>query len=303
MSGWARLRRIDSITQAVGDTPLVPLRSVTEHTPAVTVLLKLEYLNPSGSIKDRGVLRIFRDARQTGVLSGDTILLDATGPNTGLSYALFGAALGVRVRLVMPDSVAEDVRLTIADLGADVIATPASAGFEGARAVAEERAKEPGVFYARYHTNPSNLAAHYDGTSREILRDVGDRITHVVVGLGSGGTWSGTHKRLRELRRPVSCIGVRLDATMVGFEGLAGGLPTPQFSWEADAAGDDHDTVSVEEAFAMTARLAGTEGLFVGPSSGATICTAIRLAERLQQAQKSGCIVAIVGDRGDRYAA
>ncbi len=205
----ARSRAITSITEAVGRTPIVRLRHLqAQECPDVELFLKLEYANPGGSVKDRPALRMMEDALRDGRLEASKILIDSTSGNTGVAYSLFGAALGVRVMLVMPSNVSSARKDIVSEYGTEIVYSDPMEGSDGAiRLVREMVAREPDrFFYPDQYSNPSNPLAHYLGTGSEILEQVGDRITHFVTGLGTSGTMMGTTRRLREAPRPIRCI-------------------------------------------------------------------------------------------------
>ncbi len=301
----ARSRRLESVIDAVGNTPLVRLQKVARHVPNVEVWAKLEFANPGGSVKDRPALRMMMDAFADGRLTRDKILIDSTSGNTGVAYSLFGAALGVRVRLVMPSNVSKarkDIALTF---GTEIIYSDPMEGSDGAiRVVREIAAENPETyFYPDQYSNPSNWRAHYDGTGREILEALGERITHFVAGLGTTGTMMGCSRRLHEHARKIECVAVEPDNPLHGLEGLkhlATSLVPPIFDPHVP---DRTMPISTENGWDMADRLAREEGLHVGHSSGANIFAALTLAEEIQRRGESGCVVAIVCDRGDRYFA
>jgi cysteine synthase B len=301
----ARSRRIESVVDAVGNTPLVRLRKVAAHVPDVEVWVKLEFANPGGSVKDRAALRMMKDAIADGRLTSGRILIDSTSGNTGVAYSLFGAALGVRVRLVMPSNVSKARKDIARSFGTEIVYSDPMEGSDGAIRLARELvAKSPDeYFYPDQYSNPSNWRAHYDGTAVEILEAVGDRLTHFVAGLGTTGTMMGTSRRLHEHSRPVECIAVEPADALHGLEGLkhlASSLVPPIY----DATVPDRILpVTTEDGWDMADRLAHDEGLHVGHSSGANVFGAIKVAEEAQKKGRGGCVVAIVADRGDRYFA
>ncbi len=298
-------RRIDSVVDAVGNTPLVRLRKVASHVPAVEVLAKLEFANPGGSVKDRAALRMMQDAMSDGRLTEKKILIDSTSGNTGVAYSLFGAALGIRVRLVMPSNVSKPRKDIARAFGTEVIFSDPLEGSDGAithvRAIV---AKDPETyFYPDQYGNPSNPLAHYDTTGPEILDAVGDRITHFVAGLGTTGTMMGTARRLKEHPRPIRCVAVEPDQALHGLEGLKHLASSIVPAIYDPRVPDEIMAVSTEDGWDMAERLSREEGLNVGHSSGANICAALRIAEGLQKSGRGGCVVVIVCDRGDRYFA
>jgi cysteine synthase B len=298
-------RRIESVVEAVGNTPLVRLRNVGREWPGVEIWAKLEFANPGGSVKDRAALRMMKDALEDGRLTPDRILIDSTSGNTGVAYSLFGAVLGIRVRLVMPSNVSKARKDIARSFGTDIVYTDPMEGSDGAiRIVREIVAAEPDTyFYPDQYSNPSNWRAHYDGTGREILAALGDRITHFVAGLGTTGTMMGCARRLKEWTRPIECVAVEPAEALHGLEGLkhmATSLVPPIY----DARVPDRVLpVSTENGWDMADRLARQEGLHVGHSSGASIFAAVQIAGELHRSGRTGCVVAIVCDRGDRYFA
>jgi cysteine synthase B len=296
-----RFRRMESIVEAVGNTPLVRLRSLEQDTPGVKLYLKLEYANPGGSVKDRPALQMMLDAIEDGRLTHDKILIDATSGNTGVAYSLFGAAMGYRIQLVMPSNVSKARKDITQAFGTEIIYSDPMEGSDGAiRRVREIVAREPDrYFYPDQYSNPSNPRAHYLGTGREILEQVGDRITHFVAGLGTSGTVMGTTRRLREHHRKIECIAIEPAEALHGLEGLKhmGSSIVPEiFDPEVP---DEILPISTDAGWDMSDRLAAQEGLHVGHSTGANVAGAVEVAKRVEE----GCIVAIACDRGDRYFA
>jgi len=300
-----RARRIESVVDAVGNTPLLRLRQVTSRAPGVEVYAKLEFANPGGSVKDRPALRMMTDALADGRLTKDKILIDSTSGNTGVAYSLFGAALGVRVHLVMPSNVSKARKDIAQAFGTEIIYSDPLEGSDGAIRLVREIVEKEGdrYFYPDQYANPSNPRAHYDGTGREILEAVGDRITHFVAGLGTTGTMMGTTRRLKEHTRPIRCIAVEPDQPLHGLEGLkhlASSIVPPIFD---AGVPDETRACTTEDGWDMSEHLARVEGLYVGHSSGANVHVAVKVAEELAAQGKKGCVVAIVADRGDRYFA
>lgn len=297
------VRRIDSVVSAVGNTPMVRLRVVTKNAPDVPVYAKLEFANPGGSVKDRAALRMIQDALKDGRLKKGMTLIDSTSGNTGVAYSLFGAALGIPIKLVMPSNVSKARKDIAKAFGTEIIYSDPLEGSDGAIVLAKKLvAEDPKtLFYPDQYSNPSNPLAHYDGTGVEILRDVGDQITHFVAGLGTSGTMMGTSRRLHEHFRPITCVAVEPDSPMHGLEGLkhmATSIVPPIYDAKAH---DELVAVTTEQGWDMSDELARSEGLHVGHSSGANVYCAVKIAERLQAEGKPGCVVAIVADRGDRY--
>jgi cysteine synthase B len=300
-----RSRRLESVVEAVGNTPLVRLRRVASHVPSVEVWAKLEFANPGGSVKDRPALRMITDALADGRLTQSKTLIDSTSGNTGVAYSLYGAALGVRVALVMPSNVSKARKDIARSFGTEIIYSDPMEGSDGAiRLVRELVAKDPErYFYPDQYSNPSNWRAHYDGTGREILDAVGDRLTAFVAGLGTTGTMMGCTRRLKEHPRPIECVAVEPAEALHGLEGLKhleSSLVPPIYDPRVP---DRLLRVTTEDGWDMADRLAREEGLHVGHSSGANVYAAVKVAEEAERAGRGGCVVAIVCDRGDRYFA
>lgn len=300
-----RARLLPSVIDAVGGTPLVRLRHVSQSAPGVEVYVKLEYLNPGGSVKDRPALRIVRDAIARGALTPEKTLIDATSGNTGVAYSMVGAALGFRVALVMPSNVSKARKDITQAYGAELIPSSPMEGSDGAiRVVRRLVAESPDrYFYADQYANPSNPLAHYHGTGAEILDALGDRITHFVTGLGTSGTMMGTTRRLHEHPRKIHCVAVEPAEALHGLEGMkhmASSIVPEIFDATVP---DEILPVSTDDGWDMADRVAEEEGLFVGHSSGANIFGAVKIAERLHAEGRGGCVVTIACDRGDRYFA
>jgi cysteine synthase B len=297
----SRSQRIESIVEAVGNTPLVRLRSIGREVPDVSLYLKLEYCNPGGSVKDRPALQMMRDAIADGRLTKDKVLIDATSGNTGVAYSLFGAALGYRVRLVMPKNVSQARKDITQAFGTELVFSDPMEGSDGAirmcRTLVEESPGE--YFYADQYRNPSNPRAHYLGTGREILEQVGDEITHFVTGLGTSGTAMGTTRRLHEHSRKVVCVAAQPAEALHGLEGLKHMDSSIVPEIYDPALPDEHMSVNTEDGWDMADRLASEEGLHVGHSTGANVFAALQIAKRIGK----GCVVTIACDRGDRYFA
>lgn len=298
----ARSAAIESITEAVGRTPIVRLRHLqAAECPDVDLFLKLEYANPGGSVKDRPALRMIEDALGEGRLDRSKILVDSTSGNTGVAYSLFGAALGLRVMLVMPSNVSQARKDIIGAYGTEIVYSDPMEGSDGAiRLVREMVAHEPErFFYPDQYSNPSNPLAHYHGTGKEILEQVGDRITHFVAGLGTSGTMMGTARRLREAPRPIRCVAVEPSEAMHGLEGLKH-MPSSLVPEIFDpSVPDEIMAVGTEEGWDMADRVVREEGLHIGHSTGANVWAAVEIGKKIGR----GAVVTIACDRGDRYFA
>jgi len=300
-----RSRRLTSIVEAIGQTPLVRLGRLAQAAPSVELYLKLEFANPGGSVKDRPALRMMLDAIRDGRLTEDKILVDATSGNTGVAYSMVGAALGHRVRLVMPKNVTKARKDITQAFGTELVYSDPMEGSDGAiRLVRELVAREPDkYFYPDQYSNPSNPLAHYDGTGAEILDALGDRVTHFVAGLGTTGTMMGTTRRLHEHARKIHCVAVEPAEALHGLEGLKhmeSSIVPPLYD---PSVPDELMRVATEDGWDMADRMAAEEGLHVGHSTGANVFAALKIAEKLHREQGGGCVVTIACDRGDRYFA
>src|SRR5260370_15055890 len=287
--------RLDSVVDAVGNTPLVRLRKVAGHVPDVEVWAKLEFANPGGSVKDRPALRMMLDALADGRLTRDKTLIDSTSGNTGVAYSLFGAALGVRVCLVMPSNVSRARKDIARTFGTEIVYSDPMEGSDGAILLAREIvAKDPGrFFYPDQYSNPSSWRAHFDGTAGEIIEALGSRLTHFVAGLGTTGTMMGCARRLKEHPRPVECIAVEPDQALHGLEGLkhlATSLVPPIYDPRVP---DRILPIATEDGWDMADRLPREEGLHVGHSAGANGVAAHRVAEAAQKAGRGARVVTI----------
>lgn len=293
--------RMNSIIDAVGNTPLIRLRNVASEAPGVKVYLKLEYMNPGGSVKDRPALQIMRDAIADGRLTKDKTLIDATSGNTGVAYSIFGAALGYNVALVMPENVSQARKDITKAYGTELIFSDPMEQSDGAirhcRRLVEENPDK--YFYADQYRNPSNPLAHYLGTGQEIIDQVGEELTHFVANLGTSGTVMGVTRRLHEHTRKVTCIAAQPAEAMHALEGLKH-MDSSIVPGIYDASSpDEHMTVTTDDGWDMTDRLAAEEGLHVGHSAGANVHAAVEIAKRIGK----GCVVTVACDRGDRYFA
>ena len=289
-----------NLTAHVGNTPLLPLRRVgRELSPQVRVFAKAEWFNPGGSVKDRPALNIIRSALANGDLGQGKRLLDSTSGNMGISYATFGATLGIPITLAVPASASSERIAILRALGAELILTDPTEGSDGAILMARQLAAEkPDVYwYANQYNNDANWQAHYRSTGPEILCQTDERVTHFVAGLGTSGTLIGTGRYLREQLPHVKIIGFQPDASFHGLEGLKH-MPTAIKPGIYDASfADETREVRTEDAHEMVLRLAREEGLFVGISSGAAAVAALRLAEELEE----GIVVTLFPDAGYKY--
>jgi len=287
------------ITQLIGHTPLLRVRILEKEFPRVEVYAKAEWFNPGGSVKDRAALSMIEDGERRGALTHDKTIIDSTSGNTGIAYALVGAAKGYRVKLVMPGNVSAERKALVTAYGAEIVYSDAGDGSDGAiRLVRDLVSMDPdSYFYPDQYSNPANPRAHYEGTAVEILEQTGGRITHFIAGLGTTGTFVGTSRRLKEHDAAIRTIAVQPEDSFHGLEGLKH-LPTAIVPgiWDASLA-DEIFWAPTEEAYDIARSVARTEGLLVGHSSGAALWAARRVAATVDQ----GVIVTVFPDSGDRY--
>ncbi len=304
----ARLRRpvrprVESVIDLIGNTPLLRLGRIERDCPGVELWAKAEFANPGGSVKDRAAARILLDAIARGDLGGGRRLLDSTSGNTGVAYAMVGAALQIPVTLVMPSNVTIPRKQVTAAYGVEQIYSDPMLGSDGAIVLARELAqKHPDrYYYPNQYANESNWRAHYDGTALEIWEQTQGRVTHFVTGIGTSGTVMGTSRRLHELRRDIVCIGMQPDDAWHGLEGLKhipSSIVPPIYD---EGVLDETMWMGTDEGWDMSERIADEEGLFVGHSSGANVAAALRVGKRLHAEGKTGVVVTVLCDRGDRY--
>jgi cysteine synthase B len=291
--------RGDDLLSQIGETPLIRLRNVTEDL-AVEVYVKAEHLNPGGSVKDRAARAMILAGECSGQLHQGKIILDATSGNTGIAYAMIGAARGYNVALCLPKNASVERKRILRSYGAEIIETDPLQGSDGAQLVAREMAaREPEkYFYPDQYNNDANWLAHYEGTGPEIWEQTKGRVTHFLAGLGTSGTFVGTSRRLKELNPAVRAISMQPDSPLHGLEGMKH-MPTAIVPGIYDPTlADENVEVSTEDAQMMTRRLARKEGLFVGVSSGANVFAALRLAKNLP---RGAMVVTVLCDGGGRY--
>jgi len=297
-----------TLLERIGNTPLVRLERLTAHLPGIQILGKAEWANPGGSVKDRAASAIVADAQQRGLLApGKHLpqrhLLDATSGNTGIAYAMLGAAMGFPVTLCVPSNVSLERKRILAAYGANVIWTDPADGSDGAiRKARELAATEPEkYFYADQYGNNANWRAHYRTTANEIWEQTAGQITHFVAGLGTSGTFVGTTRRLKELNPAIQCISMQPDSAFNGLEGLkhmATAIVPPIYD---SRLADRNVEMETEAAYAMAKRLGRTDGLLVGVSAAAAVAACLRIAEEEAAAGKEAVIVTILCDSADKY--
>src|SRR5438067_11482775 len=287
----------------VGSTPLLRLEQVARDLPNIQLLGKAEWMNPGGSVKDRAAANIVTEARAAGRLGPGKILLDSTSGNTGIAYAMIGAAQGFPVTLCMPENVSPERKRILFAYGANIVYTDPADGSDGSIRMARELyAREPEkYFYADQYSNDANWQAHYHGTAEEIWKQTGGRVTHFVATLGTSGTFVGTTRRLKELNPKIECISLQPDSPFHGLEGLKH-MATAIVPRIYDPSLADRDIeIPTEAAYEAVKRLARTEGLLVGISAGAAMAGCLQIAAELHRRKQEAVIVTVFADSGDKY--
>ena len=300
-------RVYEDITQLVGGTPLVKVKNYSKaHDLEATILVKLEYLNPAGSVKDRIAKAMIEDAEKRGILKPDSVIIEPTSGNTGIGLAAIAAARGYRAILTMPETMSVERRNLLKAYGAEIVLTEGAKGMKGAIAKADELAKEiPNSFIPGQFVNPANPAAHKATTGPEIWADTDGKVDFFVAGVGTGGTLSGTGEFLKSKNPNVKVVAVEPETSPVLSKGVAG-----PHKIQGIGAGFVPDTlntkiydeiipVSNEDAFATGKEVARKDGVLVGISSGAALFAATQLAKRSENKGKT--IVVLLPDTGDRY--
>jgi cysteine synthase B len=290
------------VLDRIGNTPLLRIERVGQEFPGVDFYAKAEWLNPGGSVKDRPALSMIRDGERTGALRPGKTILDATSGNTGIAYAMIGAAMGYPITLCLPANASPERKRILSAYGAQVVLTPADDGSDGAIKRAREMysAAPQRYFYPDQYSNPANWQAHYHSTAPEIWEQTQGRITHFVAGLGTSGTFVGTARRLKEFNPAIRCISLQPDAAFHGLEGwkhmasaIVPGIYDPTIA-DADLE------VGTEEAYRLVKRLAREEGMLVSPSAGAALTGCLQVAASLQPGEEA-VIVTIFADAAEKY--
>ena len=293
-----------SLLDRIGNTPLLRFDRLTADLPGVTLLGKAEWHNPGGSVKDRAAANIVAKGRRSGKFVPGKILLDATSGNTGIAYAMLGAAEGFPVTLCMPQNVSAERKKILSAYGANIIYTDPGEGSDGAIRMARElAAKHPDLyFYADQYSNDANWLAHYHGTANEIWQQTEGRITHFVAMLGTSGTFTGTTRRLKELNPTVCCISLQPDSSFHGIEGakhMASAIIPKIYD---PKLADENLEIATEDAYAMCRRMARENGLLLGISAAAGIAGSLGVSEQLRlRKEQRAVVVTILCDSGDKY--
>src|ERR1700730_11383883 len=293
-----------SLIERIVNTPLLRLDAVTSDLPGVALLGKAEWYNPGGSVKDRAAANIVAEARRRGQLAPGKSLLDATSGNTGMAYAMLGAAEGFPVTLCMPENVSRERKQILHGYGAKIIYTDPGDGSDGAIRTARELActHPEQYFYADQYSNDANWKAHYHGTANEIWQQTQGRITHFVSMMGTSGTFVGTTRRLKELNPAVQCVSLQPDSSFHGIEGakhmasaMVPRIYDPQLA-------DQNLEIATEDAYAMARHLSRNAGLLVGISAAAAVVGSLKIARELPLKKgRETVFVTILCDSGDKY--
>jgi cysteine synthase B len=292
-----------SVSERIGNTPLIRIDRAVRNLPGITLLAKAEWVNPGGSVKDRAASAIVRDAIARKLLVPGKTLLDATSGNTGIAFAMLGAALGFPVHLAMPTSVSAERKRVLRAYGATIDWTNPELGSDGAIQRARELAgNEPAHFYyADQYSNDANWLAHYQTTGPEIWRQTAGQATHFVAGLGTTGTFMGTARHLKEQNPGIQAISFQPDSPFHGLEGLKHmGTAIVPAIYNPHLA-DRNLEVETEAAYAMAKQLAREEGLLVGISAAAAVVASLKIAQEEAAAGRQAVIVTVLPDSADKY--
>jgi S-sulfo-L-cysteine synthase (O-acetyl-L-serine-dependent) len=279
------------------------LPQLSEETPGVRIFAKDESRNPGGSVKDRPALNMIAEGIRQGRLQKGRIILDSTSGNTGIAYAMIGAALGYDVKLCVPANASHERKRILQAYGAEVIYTAAGEGSDGAfRKAREIYEDDPDrYFYPDQYNNPANWQAHYHGTAVEIMEQTDGEITHFIAAVGTSGTCMGVTRRLRREKPSVRCYTVQPDSPFHGLEGLKHMETAIKPGIYDETLADDNFEIATEDAHAMVRRIARTEGLLIGVSAGANLVAAHKLARQLSARGEEGTIVTVICDGAAKY--
>ncbi len=288
-----------SVFEMIGRTPLVRLHQFERETPGVELYAKAEWQNPGGSVKDRAAARMIIEGEKSGKLVKTKTILDATSGNTGIAYAMVGAARGYQVQLCVPENASPERKLILRALGAELTLTSPLEGSDGAiREARRIYAADPDrYFYPDQYSNDANWQAHYDTTAPEIIEQTSGRLTHFVAGLGTSGTFVGVGRRLRKFNPAIKLISFQPDSPFHGLEGLKHMQSAIVPAIYDPSLADEDLRVDTESAYRMVRRLAREEGMLAGISSGAAMCAALEVARSLDR----GVVVTIFPDGAEKY--
>jgi cysteine synthase B len=291
-----------SVLELIGNTPLLRLSRIGSEFPNVEFCAKAEWCNPGGSVKDRPALNMIQAGLASGALRTGKTIIDATSGNTGIAYAMIGAALGYGVKLCLPDSASHERKRILSAFGAELVITSGDEGTDGAiRRVQEIVASDPETyFYPDQYSNPANWQAHYRTTAKEIWEQTSGTITHFVAALGTSGTFVGTSRRLKELNPSIRCISLQPDAAFHGLEGWKHMQTALRPAIYDDTIADANLEVSTEESYRMVKRIAREEGLLVSPSAAAALLGCFHVAKGFPPGERA-VIVTVFADSASKY--
>jgi S-sulfo-L-cysteine synthase (O-acetyl-L-serine-dependent) len=291
-----------SLLVQIGNTPLLHLANIGREFPNIDIYAKAEWFNPGGSVKDRPALGMIEAGFDSGLLTPGKTIIDATSGNTGIAYAMIGAALGYGVKLCLPENASVERKRILRAYGAELVMTPGDLGTDGAiRRVREIVESEPeAYYYPDQYSNPANWQAHCRGTAREIWEQTGGRVTHLVAGLGTSGTFVGTTRRLRELKPSVRCVSLQPDSSFHGLEGWKHMPSALRPAIYDETLADENLEVRTEDAYRMVKRLAREEGILASPSSAAALVGSLEVARRMSAGERA-LIVTVFPDSAAKY--
>jgi S-sulfo-L-cysteine synthase (O-acetyl-L-serine-dependent) len=295
----------ESLLSRIGNTPLLSLERIARQfvpSDKVHICAKAEWLNPGGSVKDRPALSMIEAGLSSGALRAGKTIIDATSGNTGIAYAMIGAALGYSVKLCLPDSASPERKKMLHAYGAELVFTPGDEATDGAiRRVHQIVSEDPEkYFYPDQYSNPANWQAHYRTTANEIWEQTGGRITHFVAGLGTSGTFMGTTRRLRELNPAIRCISLQPDGPFHGLEGWKDMATAIRPAIYDEKLADQNLEISTEKAYQLVKQSAREEGLLLSPSAGAALQGSLQVAASVAENEQA-VIVTVFADSAAKY--
>jgi cysteine synthase B len=292
-----------SLLSTIGNTPLLRLEKIGREVPGIAIYAKAEYFNPGGSVKDRAGLNMILDGERTGRLRPEHTILDATSGNTGIAYAMIGAARGYQVKLCLPGNASLERKRILKAYGAEMVFSDPGEGSDGAILKCREiyEADPDRYFYPDQYNNPANWKAHFETTGREIVEQTSGLLTHFVASMGTSGTFTGVSRRLHRDLPHVKCYSGQPSSSFHGLEGLKH-MPTAIVPGIYDPTlADGNIWIDTEESYAMVRRLAREEGLLVGISSGCNVVAALQVARQLKSEGRDGMIVTVLCDSAEKY--
>jgi S-sulfo-L-cysteine synthase (O-acetyl-L-serine-dependent) len=291
-----------SLLEQIGNTPLLHLANLGREFPNIEFYAKAEWFNPGGSVKDRPALSMIQAGLSSGLLEPGKTIIDATSGNTGIAYAMIGAAMGFAVKLCLPENASHERKRILRAYGAELVLTPGDEGTDGAICRAREIVAErpEAYYYPDQYSNPANWQAHYRATAAEIWEQSHGEITHFVAGLGTSGTFVGTTRRLRTLNPEIRCISLQPDSSFHGLEGWKHMETALRPAIYDETLADENVAVETEQAYRMVKRLARQEGLLVSPSSAAALVGCFAVAKRIPPRERA-MFVTIFADSAAKY--